>query len=200
MKKKTHTKFVPSQEKVLGHAFGDPFSCLGRLASQQHSSITSKDKCIASAWKKKQRKRKSNQKRVSLYGFFAPFKCNLVLFADIGYWLYVHPSITWFGRMEQTKKKMRNDFLSTGTLFIYFLFSFHLVRCSIFLWKMRYSFLSYILTACDDDFFFSKWFLKIDGHFFCHLIFKRNMVLVLVLIALIEGYQLTTPKTVSWRK
>lgn len=69
---------------------------------------------------KKMCTRKSNQKGF-VYILIFSFKCNLVLFADIGYRLYVQPSIT-IQPNEFGMKKTSKSFFTPSQSFILYLF------------------------------------------------------------------------------
>lgn len=69
---------------------------------------------------KKMCTRKSNQKGF-VYILIFSFKCNLVLFADIGYRLYVQPSIT-IQPNEFGMKKTSKSFFTPSESFILYLF------------------------------------------------------------------------------
>lgn len=91
------------------HSFANPFSsvcfCLGHYGRKINVTVQN---CPRKKWNR----RNSNWKKASGHFVYRVFlsKCNLVLFADIGYRLYVHSSITHFGQFERREKKSQSFF------------------------------------------------------------------------------------------
>lgn len=90
-------------------------------------------------------------KKKNFFGFFSHFECNLVLFADIGYRLYVQPSITSLGKTERTMRKKNTNPL----IHVMFrcLSSFWTVRSFIFHFIRFWPSFDYYFQMKNDTFF-----------------------------------------------